>query len=121
MPIGLKRAYEPAEPSDGERYLVERLWPRGVKKEDLALTGWLKAVAPSTELRKWYGHQPERQPEFARRYRAELALPETQPALLELAHRARAGKVTLVFSTRETELSGAVVLQEVLEEQTRDA
>ena len=120
MPVRLKRAYEAAEASDGERYLVERLWPRGVKKDELALTAWLKDIAPSTELRQWYGHQPDRQPEFARRYRAELALPEKQPALLDLVQRARAGNVTLVFSTRETDLSGAVVLKGVLDGMTRD-
>ena len=115
MPIRLKRAYDRPETTDGERYLVERLWPRGVKKADLSLTAWLKDIAPSTDLRKWYGHQPDRYAEFARRYQAELAGPETQPVLRELIQKATAGNVTLVFSTRETELSGAAVLKAVLE------
>ena len=115
MPIRLKRAYEMAASSDGERYLVERLWPRGVKKTDLTLTAWLKDLAPSTDLRKWYGHHPDRQPEFARRYRAELAAAEKRPLLLDLVQKANAGDVTLVFSTKETDLSGAVVLKKVLE------
>jgi uncharacterized protein YeaO (DUF488 family) len=115
MPIQLKRAYEAPSPDDGERYLVERLWPRGVKKERLALTAWLKELAPSTELRTWYGHQPDRHPEFVRRYEAELAAPELKPVLDDLRHRGKAGTITLVFSTKETELSGAVVLKDVLE------
>jgi uncharacterized protein YeaO (DUF488 family) len=115
MPIRLKRAYDVVEPADGERYLVERLWPRGVTKERLALTAWLKDVAPSTELRTWYGHQPERREEFVRRYEAELASPDLQPVLEDLRHRGETGTITLVFSTKETELSGAVVLKDVLE------
>jgi uncharacterized protein YeaO (DUF488 family) len=119
MPIRLKRAYDSPEPGDGERYLVERLWPRGVKKDDLSLTAWLKDIAPSTELRKWYGHQPERHDEFARRYEAELARPEAQHLLQELVQKTRAGNVTLVFSTRETDLSGAAVLKGVLDAMAR--
>jgi uncharacterized protein YeaO (DUF488 family) len=115
MPIRLKRAYEAPSPEDGERYLVERLWPRGVKKDRLALTGWLKEVAPSTELRTWYGHQPDRRQEFVRRYEAELEAPEAKAALDDLRHRGETGTITLVFSTKETELSGAVVLKDVLE------
>jgi uncharacterized protein YeaO (DUF488 family) len=115
MPIRMKRAYEKAAASDGERFLVERLWPRGVKKADMALTAWLKDLAPSTDLRKWYGHQPDKQPEFARQYRAELAAAEKRPLLLDIAQRATKGNVTLVFATKEAELSGAVVLKEVLE------
>lgn len=115
MTVLLKRAYEHPAPEDGERYLVERLWPRGIKKVDLALGGWLKDLAPSTELRKWYGHQPERRAEFARRYERELDAPDKQPALAELARKARTENVTLVFATKDTELSGAVVLKGVLE------
>jgi uncharacterized protein YeaO (DUF488 family) len=115
MSIRLKRAYETAASSDGDRYLVERLWPRGVRKADLALTAWLKDLAPSSELRIWYGHQPDRQPEFARRYKAELAAPMKRSLLLDLAQKAKAENVTLVFSTKENELSGAIVLKSILE------
>ena len=110
----LKRAFEHPSPDDGERYLVERLWPRGAAKADLRLTGWLKDLAPSTELRKWYGHRPERWPEFARRYRIELAAPEKQAILRDLVQKAKTGNITLVFATKHTELSGAAVLRDVL-------
>jgi uncharacterized protein YeaO (DUF488 family) len=111
----LKRAYEPPSTDDGERYLVERLWPRGVSKKGLALTAWLRDIAPSTELRKWYGHVEERWPEFAARYKQELAAPDKQKILSDLAQKARAGNVTLVFATRVAELSGAKVLKDLLE------
>jgi uncharacterized protein YeaO (DUF488 family) len=114
LPVLLKRAYEPPSIDDGERYLVERLWPRGVAKKDLALTDWLRDIAPSTELRKWYGHIEERWPEFARRYKQELAAPEKQAVLSDLAQIARAGNITLVFATRVAELSGAKVLKDLI-------
>jgi uncharacterized protein YeaO (DUF488 family) len=114
MTVKLKRAYESPAADDGERYLVERLWPRGVTKAELALTGWLKDIAPSTELRKWYGHREERWPEFAQRYQYELLAPEKQASLRALAQKARAGNVTLVLSTRMTQISGAAVLRDVL-------
>ena len=115
MPVLLKRAYEAPSTDDGERYLVERLWPRGVAKKDLALTAWLRDIAPSTELRKWYGHVEERWPEFAKRYESELAAPDKQKILTDLAQKARGGNVTLVFATRVAELSGAKVLKDVVE------
>ncbi|GBD17542.1 hypothetical protein HRbin27_00024 [bacterium HR27] len=115
MPIRVKRVYEPADPGDGERYLVERLWPRGVRREALQLTAWLRDVAPSDALRRWYGHDPARWPEFQRRYRAELlANPAAWQPLLEAARR---GVVTLLFSARDTERNSAVVLRAFLEEQ----
>ncbi len=115
MPIRVKRVYEPVDPSDGERYLVERLWPRGVRREALQLTAWLRDVAPSDALRRWYGHDPARWPEFQRRYRAELlANPAAWQPLLEAARR---GVVTLLFSARDTERNSAVVLRAFLEEQ----
>jgi uncharacterized protein YeaO (DUF488 family) len=114
LPVLLKRAYEPPSTDDGQRYLVERLWPRGVAKKDLALTDWLRDIAPSTELRKWYGHFEERWPEFARRYKQELAAPEKQTVLSDLAQKARAGNVTLVFAARVAELSGARVLKDLI-------
>src|SRR5688572_17309909 len=110
----LKRAYEPADVEDGERFLVERLWPRGVTKDALAITGWLKGLAPTSQLRKWYGHLPERWPEFVRLYETELSQQDKQPMLAELAQRARQGTVTFVFATRAAEYSGAAVLRHLL-------
>ena len=112
--IQLKRAYTPAAASDGARYLVERLWPRGLKKESLKLEGWLKDVAPSTELRKWFSHDAAKWPEFRRRYFQELrADPEAWEPLLAAARR---GRVTLVYSSHDTEHNNAVALKEFLEQ-----
>jgi uncharacterized protein YeaO (DUF488 family) len=111
--ILLKRAYDRASPKDGKRFLVERLWPRGIKKSALPLDGWLKDVAPSTELRKWFSHDPEKWSEFRRRYRAELLhRPEAWNRLLDAA---RNGTVTLIFSSHDLQHNNAVVLQEFLE------
>ncbi len=110
--IKLKRAYEPAEPDDGTRILVDRLWPRGLKKADAAIDEWMKDVAPSTGLRKWFGHDPERWPEFRRRYRAEIL--EHREQLDRLRTLAQRGQVTLVFSARDEEHNDAVVLRDVL-------
>ena len=115
MAIKLKRAYDPASPQDGHRYLVERLWPRGVSKERLALTAWAKELSPSTELRQWYAHDPKRWPQFRRRYDAELEASDKQDLLARLAAEARAGNVTLVFATKDSEHSGARVLKDVIE------
>ena len=115
--IQIKRVYESAARTDGRRFLVERLWPRGIKKEALALTGWCKEAAPSHELRKWFDHDPVKWLEFQRRYRAELeARPETWQPLLEAA---RAGNLTLLFSAHDTEHNNAVDLKARLEEQLR--
>src|SRR5688572_20214941 len=114
MTVKLKRAYDDASPDDGERYLVERLWPRGVTKERLVLSDWLKNVAPSTELRKWYGHKPERWPEFAHRYEQELCTTGAS-AFEDLVRRARESDIALVFSAKEPSLSGALVLKNLLE------
>ena len=108
----LKRAYEPASSDDGCRVLVERLWPRGVSKSKAAIAVWLKEVAPSAELRKWYGHDPERWEEFRRRYRDELR--SNPEAVSELRGKEREGKVTLVYATHDVEHSGALVLKEFL-------
>lgn len=113
--IRLKRAYEAASPEDGERILVERLWPRGVTKEAARIDGWVKDLAPSTDLRKWYGHVVERWPEVQRRYREELSAPEKKPALEDLAAKARRGTVTFIYAARDTEHNGAVILKEYLE------
>jgi uncharacterized protein YeaO (DUF488 family) len=108
----LKRAYEPASPGDGCRVLVERLWPRGVSKSRAAIDAWLKEIAPSTELRKWYGHDPARWNEFRRRYWEELR--SRAEAVDELREKERAGKVTLVYATHDQEHSGAQALVEFL-------
>jgi uncharacterized protein YeaO (DUF488 family) len=111
--IKVKRVYEPVEPSDGARFLVDRLWPRGVKKEALRLDAWLKEVSPTTELRKWFGHEPAKRKEFQRRYFAELeARPETWQPLLTAA---RKGPVTLLFSSRDIQQNNAVALKAFLE------
>lgn len=110
--IRIKRVYEPAAASDGQRILVERLWPRGLKKEELHADAWLKDIAPSTELRQWYGHRVERWPEFQRRYRAELDA--HADALKPLRAAAKKGTVTLLFSARDEEHNSAVVLRDYL-------
>ncbi|MER3398272.1 MAG: DUF488 domain-containing protein [Chloroflexota bacterium] len=111
--IRLKRIYEPPEPLDGRRFLVERLWPRGLKKDELKLDGWLKEAAPSDGLRRWFGHDPARWEEFKARYFAELdSRPEALKPLLEAA---RAGDITLLFSARDLEHNNAVALKEYLE------
>ena len=113
MSIGLKRAYDPPERSDGYRVLIDRIWPRGVTKDDLKVDVWLKEVAPSTDLRKWFGHDPKKWDEFKTRYAREL---EPHAAALEqLVEKARAGRVTLVFGARDTEHSNAAALKEQLE------
>lgn len=111
--IQLKRVYDQAGQQDGARFLVERLWPRGVKKTALAKTEWLKEVAPSAELRTWFHHDPKRWVEFRRRYFAELRQHQDglQPILLA-THR---GTVTLVYSSHDTEHNNAVALKEFLE------
>jgi uncharacterized protein YeaO (DUF488 family) len=112
MNLHIKRAYEPAASEDGERYLVDRLWPRGVKREALALSGWLKEVAPSDALRRWFGHDPARWTEFRRRYRAELKSQRT--ALQPLRDALKCGVVTLVYSAHDEAHNQAVVLREYL-------
>jgi uncharacterized protein YeaO (DUF488 family) len=112
MAVRLKRAYEPPEPSDGYRVLIDRLWPRGVKKEEARLDEWARELAPSSELRRWFGHDPAKFDEFRRRYREELAAQEKK--LTELRRLARKETVTLVYSARDTEHNDAVVLAELL-------
>ena len=113
--IRLKRAYDPAEATDGHRVLVERLWPRGVTKAKLRLDEWNKDVAPSPELRKWFGHDPERWPEFRRRYFTELrANRDSWKALLALSRRRR---VTFIYAAHDTAHNGALALKAFLEKQ----
>lgn len=109
--ITIKRAYEKAEKSDGRRVLVDRLWPRGVSKAKLKLDAWEKELAPSTELRKWFGHDPARWNEFKKRYKAELRAHKDE--LKALAGSAK--RVTLIYGAKDTEHNEAVVLQDVLE------
>jgi len=110
--VRLKRAYEAAEPDDGLRVLVDRLWPRGVTKEAAAVDLWLKDLAPSAELRKWFGHDPARWPEFQHRYGAEVRKhPEAFEQLRDLARKQR---VTLVFAAKDEEHNDAVVLRSLL-------
>ncbi len=111
--IGIKRVYEQAESTDGQRYLVDRMWPRGVKKDSLDMQAWLKEAAPSNDLRKWFGHDPQRWDEFRARYFQELdAEPQSWQPLLEAAQR---GDVTLLYAARDTEHNNAVALREYLE------
>ncbi|WP_246215658.1 DUF488 domain-containing protein [Microvirga makkahensis] len=107
--VQLKRAYEPPSPDDGARILVDRLWPRAISKETLALDDWMKDIAPSAQLRRWFGHDPERWQEFCRRYAAELR--EHEDVLSELRLRARKGRITLVFSARDETHNDAVALR----------
>lgn len=110
--VRLKRVYEPPAEEDGVRVLVDRLWPRGLRKAEAGIAHWMKDIAPSTELRQWFGHDPERWPEFRRRYMAEL---HGHPSELEeLRELARHNAVTLVFGARDEAHNDAVVLREVL-------
>lgn len=112
--IRIKRVYEAPDGDDGFRVLVDRVWPRGMTKDKAAIDLWLKDVAPSTELRKWFGHNPARWDEFRARYRAEL---EAQPTLVEqLRCRADKGALTLVYSAHDEKHNQAVVLKEMLAE-----
>lgn len=113
--IQLKRAYEPANATDGYRVLVDRLWPRGLHKADAHIDEWVKDVAPSSELRRWFGHDPSRFREFRERYKRELRSEEARAALVELARRAARGTVTLVYSARDEVHNNAIVLARELE------
>ena len=115
--IKLKRAYEPVSRTDGARFLVERLWPRGVLKAKLRIGAWLKEVGPSTELRKWFSHDPEKWGEFRQRYFREL---DSRPqAWQPIVSAARRGSVTLVYSSHDTQHNNAVALQEYLRKKLR--
>jgi uncharacterized protein YeaO (DUF488 family) len=112
MDIRLKRIYEPAAAADGFRVLVDRVWPRGVTREEAALDLWMKEIGPSTALRKWFGHEPERWEAFRARYRSELR--EHEAELDELRRYAEKGRLTLLFGARDEQHNQAVVLREVL-------
>ncbi|HYA34233.1 MAG TPA: DUF488 domain-containing protein [Candidatus Binataceae bacterium] len=113
--IKLKRAYDRPSNADGVRVLVDRLWPRGVKKDALELSFWIKDLAPSTELRKWFDHDPAKWDEFRARYRKELERPEARRLLAELAQSGKRGRLTLVYGARDEKHNQAVVLKEALE------
>ena len=113
MKIRLKRVYEPPAPADGVRILVERLWPRGMTKEAALIDQWMKEVSPSPALRQWYAHDPEKWPEFERRYRAELAT--NRPALAALEKLCAAGAVTFVFAAKDEKRNSAAVLKAFIE------
>ena len=112
--VRLRRVYEAPDPSDGQRVLVDRLWPRGLAKNKAAVDEWLKTVAPSDGLRRWYGHQPEKFPAFRERYQQELHSPEQAAALDHLRQLAHGGTVTLLTATRDIDHSQAAVLAELL-------
>jgi uncharacterized protein YeaO (DUF488 family) len=114
MSIALKRAYDAPDAKDGQRILVDRVWPRGVSKEDLQLAGWCREIAPSTQLRKWFAHDPQRWPQFQKRYLAELRRADLREPLSELASLAKRHKVTLVYAARDEEHNQAIVLRDYL-------
>lgn len=106
--LAIKRVYDGAAPGDGQRVLVDRIWPRGLRKEEAAVTVWLRDVAPSTALRQWFGHEPAKWDEFRQRYNKELA---ANPAVAELRAIVAKGKTTLLFAARDTEHNNAVVIK----------
>jgi len=114
MPAQVRRVYDPPTPDDGHRVLVDRLWPRGLSKENAHLDDWCKQVSPSTELRKWYAHDPAKYEEFATRYREELTAPDRAEALAALKARAESAPLTLLTATKNPDLSEAAVLAGLL-------
>jgi uncharacterized protein YeaO (DUF488 family) len=115
MAIKIKRAYEPPSKSDGARVLIDGLWPRGVTKEKAEIAEWMKEIAASAALRKWFSHDPAKWPEFKKRYRAELA--RNPGAVARLRETARKGTLTIVYGAKDEEHNNAVVLKEFLEEE----
>ena len=111
--IKVKRIYDPPSPDDGKRILIDRLWPRGMKKEKAHIDEWLKEISPSNELRKWYSHDPAKWSEFQKRYRAEIS--KQKELLKRIRNEGKKGTVTLLFSTKELELNNAVALKEIIE------
>lgn len=112
--VAIKRVYDEPAPTDGERVLIDRLWPRGLTKEKAQVDLWLKDIAPSRDLRAWFGHDPAKFDEFRRRYEAELAQEPGRTALATLRERCARGVVTLVFAAHDTAHSNAAVLRELL-------
>ena len=120
MSVRLKRAYQEPARSDGYRVLVDWLWPRGVRREALRLDTWARELAPSATLRSWFGHDPARFPEFARRYAGELRSGPGTAALADLARRSARGTVTLVYGARDEQHSNAAVLRDLIEDAVRE-
>jgi uncharacterized protein YeaO (DUF488 family) len=112
--IRIKRAYAPSARSDGYRVLIDGLWPRGLTKPDVAVAAWAKELAPSAELRRWFGHDPARWIRFAERYRKELRTPAARKALADLAKRATVGPVTIVYGARDEEHNNAVIVRDAI-------
>lgn len=112
--VGVKRIYDPPDLADGRRVLVDRIWPRGLRKEDAPFDIWLRDIAPSTQLRRWYGHDPERFDEFSRRYQAELHDAAHADAFARLQEYAKAGPVTLLTATRDLDHAHTAVLAKLL-------
>lgn len=111
--IKIKRIYDPASPKDGKRILIDRLWPRGIKKDDAKIDEWLKDIAPSNELRQWFSHDPSKWEEFKRRYKKEL---KNKSEMLEMIReKAKISTITLLFAAKDIEHNNAVVLKEILE------
>ncbi len=115
----IKRVYEPASPRDGKRILIDRLWPRGLKKEEARIDEWMKDLAPSSELRKWFGHDRGKWREFKKRFYAELGL--KKKAVDELIEMTRHGNVTLLYGSKEEQFNNAAALKEYIENRTKDA
>jgi uncharacterized protein YeaO (DUF488 family) len=113
--VAIKRAYEPPSRDDGTRILVDRLWPRGIKKDAAHVEKWMRELGPSDELRHFFGHDPGRWQEFRKRYRLELKRAQVKPSIAELLEIARKGKLTLVYSARDEQHNQAVVIKEVLD------
>jgi uncharacterized protein YeaO (DUF488 family) len=120
MPVNIRRAYDKPGARDGVRILVDGLWPRGLNKADLKINAWEKSIAPSRELRSWYGHDPEKWPEFRKRYRKELKEAPRKEVLDRLISMARKGTLTLVFGARDADRSNAAVIGEVIRAKLKD-
>jgi len=112
--LKIKRAYDKPEPDDGKRILIDRLWPRGISKSEAEIDEWLKDLGPTTELRKWFGHDPEKWEEFKRKYIQELSNPDKGAILRNIARTAEHTSVTLVYSARDTEHSDVKVIEELV-------
>jgi uncharacterized protein YeaO (DUF488 family) len=110
--IKIKRVYDPFEREDGKRILIDRLWPRGIKKEDLKMDEWLKEIAPSDKLRKWFSHDPKKYEEFKKRYAKELE--DKSEILKRIKSESKKGTITILFSAKDTEHNNATVLKELL-------
>ncbi|NYT65097.1 DUF488 domain-containing protein [Alcaligenaceae bacterium] len=108
--VDIRRAYEPSQADEGYRVLVDRLWPRGIAKADLVYDLWCKDLAPSSDLRQWFGHQVEKWPEFSKRYRAELQTPEQQGRIHDIISAAKGQRITLIYGAKDREHNQAVVL-----------